>query len=417
MKKVLITIFIMLLLPLTVFASNKGLGFSIYKTKNTKIKMPLLITNIEKNSPAEKSNILKDNLIIKIEDKETNNLSLEECLIILKNSSKKGIKLEITDYDFQNNRSIVIKAKKGFKTEKDNIAINMNNFSQSYIFPILKNENTLEDLLFAYFETKKPNYKRSKYTNEEIDNIDKLKIEEGYQEFLKNKNNMEFNKYLYDGINSFINQYKEIIKLEINNVKNILIAYNKIESSASDKDILNILKTLNIKNSDYFTNYSINRREERINTWFKIAKEIHSYSINYEKNKKKQSKTNTPYFIDNIDFREVLWGWQNAKVPKKNGIYFISSQTGAYILQTVNNGLLVTSQHTALSVTPKVMFISSKREYADNDWIKDHLFMVFEGYYTYTTPMGISRKIYKFKEVPKEEYLNRTQTQKYYFID
>ena len=148
-----------------------------------------------------------------------------------------------------------------------------------------------------------------------------------------------------------------------------------------------------------------------------MANEIYSYSIAYEKRQKANTQTKTPYFVDNTDFREILWGWQNAKVPQKNGIYVISSGTGAYILQSVSGGLLVTAQPTRLSVNPRIIYILSKRQYADNDWIKDNLFMVFDGYYSYKNALGIVNKIYKFKEIPQEEYWNRIRPQKYYFIN
>ena len=173
----------------------------------------------------------------------------------------------------------------------------------------------------------------------------------------------------------------------------------------------------NINNSDYFLDFSLNRRKERIKIWSTMANEIYSYSIAYEKRQKANTQTKTPYFVDNTDFREILWSWQNAKVPQKNGIYVISSGTGAYILQSVSGGLLVTAQPTRLSVNPRIIYILSKRQYADNDWIKDNLFMVFDGNYSYKNALGIVNKIYKFKEIPQEEYWNRTMRQKYYFIN
>lgn len=417
MKKILIVLVFMLLCEMSALAGDIGLGIKFYKIKNPNIQMPLLITAVEENSPAYKANLKTNDLIIKINDIDTKNIPIQECIAILSNNSKSKIKFEISDSNYLNKQIITIKPKSGFKTETGNVDFSIRNLSQSYIFPILKQENSIDVLLSNYFETRKPDYRWKNFTNKEIDQKDILKIQEPYRAYLKNKNDMEFNKNLYDSINIFIKQYQELYKIELNDVKNILVAYGKINTTASDEDVIKTIKSLNINNSDYFLDFSLNRRKERIKTWSTMANEIYSYSIAYEKRQKANTQTKTPYFVDNTDFREILWGWQNAKVPQKNGIYVISSGTGAYILQSVSGGLLVTAQPTRLSVNPRIIYILSKRQYADNDWIKDNLFMVFDGYYSYKNALGIVNKIYKFKEIPQEEYWNRIRPQKYYFIN
>ncbi len=416
MKKFVIFLFLMFSLQLVTTAKESGYGIEIYKIYNTNLKMPLLITNVEAASPADTLGLKADNLILKINTKETNTMTLEECLSIL--NRNKEVKLEVSEFDFSNKQTLTIINKKGFSTQKADLKIPLKNLSKNRIYPILKHENSLENLLSQYFYTRNPDYKWSNLTNKEIDNEDIKKIQKPYQAYLNNKNNMEFNKKLYDGINTFIKQYKEINEWEINDLKNILVSYDKISDTASEEEVINDVKKLNITNSEYFINNSINRRKERIKTWTTMAKDIKDYSVAYEtKREKTTSKITTPYFIDNVDFREILWGWQMQKQPQKNGIYVISSGTGAYILQSVSGGFLVTAQPTRLSVNPRIIYILSKRQYADNDWIKDNLFMVFDGYYSYKNALGIVNKIYKFKEIPQEEYWNRIRPQKYYFIN
>lgn len=415
MKKFVIFLFLMFSLQLVTTAKESGYGIEIYKIYNTNLKMPLLITNVEAASPADTLGLKADNLILKINTKETNTMTLEECLSIL--NRNKEVKLEVSEFDFSNKQTLTIKNKKGFSTQKADLKIPLKNLSKNRIYPILKHENSLENLLSQYFYTRNPDYKWSNLTNKEIDNEDIKKIQKPYQAYLNNKNNMEFNKKLYDGINTFIKQYKEINEWEINDLKNILVSYDKISDTASEEEVINDVKKLNITNSEYFINNAINRRKERIKTWTTMAKDIKDYSVAYEtKRKKTTSKITTPYFIDNVDFREILWGWQMQKQPQKNGIYVISSGTGAKVFQSVNGGILVTADFPSISYNPRIIYITTKRQYADGDYIKGNVFIVFEGYYSYYNALGSMNKIYKFKEVPQAEYWNRVQKKEYYFI-
>lgn len=388
---------------------TKGIGLGIYKY-NLDLKMPLIITSVEKGSPAELAGIQQNTIILKINSQSTVELSVSECKKLL--NSKK---LELEVADLQGNNKVyklrptnyyaneVKKAEKGWVLSKAMLA-----FSQ---------DNPKEKVLAEYFNTFNPDYDRTNgMTNKEIAEEDIQKLQKPYLEFKSNKNNMKFNKNLYDGINTFISQYKELNKWEIETVKNILVSYGELDNSASEKEVFNYITSAKVENSNYFIN-EIESRKHSINIWTAMAKEIKDYSVAYE-TKQKQSvpKVTTPYFIDNVDFREILWGWQTAKQPQKNGIYVISTGTGAKVLQTITGGILVTAESSRLSSNARVIFISTKRQFADEDWIKDNMFIVFEGYYTYTNTLGVSRKIYKFKEIPQAEYWNRIKNNEYYFI-
>ena len=106
---------------------------------------------------------------------------------------------------------------------------------------------------------------------------------------------------------------------------------------------------------------------------------------------------------------------QTAKQPQKNGIYIITSQAGAKVLQSVSGGVLLTTDVTRLS-NPRTVFVATKRQFVDDEWLREGMVIVFDGYYTYTNTLGVNRKIYKFKEVPQAEYWNRVKTNKYYFV-
>ena len=357
---------------------KKGIGISIYKY-NLDLSMPLLITNVEHGSPAELNGIKKNSLIQKINSVSTINLSEKECLKLINNSKK--LNIEITDLEGNNSKIYSLEGKDYFlsdikNAEKDGV------FGKSMIG--FAKYNSIDRLLSEYFKTVSPNHVRvNKKTNKEIRDEDIKKIEEPYLKYKSNQNDMAFNKYLYDGINTFIWQYKELKKWHIKTVKDILVYYGKLNNTASEQEVL----------------------------------EIYNYSLSYEtKQKKSATKITTPYFIDNVDFREILWGWNIAKQPQKNGIYVISKGSGAKILQSVTGGILVTAEPSSLSSNARVIYITTRRQFADEDWIKDNLFIVFEGYYTYMNAFGVNKKIYKFKEVPQSEYWNRINSLKYYFI-
>lgn len=387
---------------------TKGIGLGIYKY-NLDLKMPLIITSVEKGSPAELAGIQQNTIILKINSQSTVELSVSECKKLL--NSKK---LELEVADLQGNNKVyklrptnyyaneVKKAEKGWVLSKAMLA-----FSQ---------DNPKEKVLAEYFNTFNPDYDRTNgMTNKEIAEEDIQKLQKPYLEFKSNKNNMKFNKNLYDRINTFISQYKELNKWEIETVKNILVSYGESDNSASEKEVFNYITSAKVENSNYFIN-EIESRKHSINIWTAMAKEIKDYSVAYE-TKQKQSvpKVTTPYFIDNVDFREILWGWQTAKQPQKNGIYIIAPQTGAKVLQSVSGGVLLTTDVTRLS-NPKVIYVATKRQFVDDEWLKDGMVIVFDGYYTYTNTLGVNKKIYKFKEVPQAEYWNRIKNNEYYFI-
>lgn len=385
---------------------TKGIGLGIYKY-NLDLKMPLIITSVEKGSPAELAGIQQNTIILKINSQSTVELSVSECKKLL---NSKKLELEVADLQGNNKvyklRPTNYYANEIVPTAKENILLEL---SVKY--------NSCEKVLSEYFKIFKPEFVGDVgITTKELLERDKIPVENAYSQYETDKKNMEFNKYLYDGLNNFAKQYEEIIQNEINRVKEILVYSGKLDSSATNIEVLDYIKLSKIINNEYFYEY-IYYLKNYVKICTTRAKEVKNYSVVYE-TKQKQSvpKVTTPYFIDNVDFREILWGWQNAKVPQKNGIYVISSGTGAYILQSVNGGLLVTAQPTRLSVNPRIIYILSKRQYADNDWIKDNLFMVFDGYYSYKNALGIVNKIYKFKEVPESEYWNRVQKKEYYFI-
>ena len=84
---------------------TKGVGLGIYKY-DLNLKMPLIITNVEKNSPAELAGIQKNMLILKINNQSTKELTVSECEKLLNN---KNLELEVTDLQGNNIKNYKLK--------------------------------------------------------------------------------------------------------------------------------------------------------------------------------------------------------------------------------------------------------------------------------------------------------------------
>lgn len=388
---------------------TKGIGLGIYKY-NLDLKMPLIITSVEKGSPAEIAGIQKNTLILKINNKSTKELTVSECEKLLKN---KDLELEVSDLQGNNIKVYKLKPKNYYANKANKVE---KGWVLSKAIIAFLQDNPKEKVLAEYFKTFNPNYDRSNgMTNQEIAEEDIQKLQKPYLQYKSNPNDMDFNKNLYEGLNTFVKQYKELKKCHIKTVKDILVYYGKVNSTASEQEVLNYIKNSGITNRDYYLD-KISFYENCISMWNEWAKEIYDYSVAYEKKQKGNiPRITTPYFIAQADFREILLGWQTAKQPQKNGIYIITPKTGAKVLQSVSGGVLLTTDVTRLS-NPRTIFVATKRQFVDDEWLKDEMVIVFDGYYTYTNTLGANRKIYKFKEVPQSEYWNRQQQNKFYFI-
>ena len=385
---------------------TKGIGLGIYNY-NLDLKMPLIITSVEKGSPAELAGIQQNTIILKINSQSTVELSVSECKKLL---NSKKLELEVADLQGNNKvyklRPTNYYANEIVPTAKENILLEL---SVKY--------NSCEKVLSEYFKIFKPEFVGDVgITTKELLERDKIPVENAYSQYETDKKNMEFNKYLYDGLNNFAKQYEEIIQNEINRVKEILVYSGKLDSSATNIEVLDYIKLSKIINNEYFCEY-IYYLKNYVKICTTRAKEVKKYSVAYEmKQKQSAPKVTTPYFISNVDFREILWGWHSAKQPQKNGIYIITPQTGAKVLQSLSGGVLLTTDVTRLS-NPRTIFVATKRQFVDDEWLREGMVIVFDGYYTYTNTLGVNRKIYKFKEIPQEEYWNRIRPQKYYFIN
>ena len=225
---------------------TKGVGLGIYKY-DLNLKMPLIITNVEKNSPAELAGIQKNMLILKINNQSTKELTVSECEKLLNN---KNLELEVTDLQGNNIKNYKLKPQNYYANELKNIGAGW--VLSEAIITFLK-DNPKEIVLAEYFKTFNPSYNRSNgMTNQEVAEEDIQKLQKPYLQYKSNPNDMDFNKNLYDGLNTFVKQYKELKRRHIETVKDILVYYGKVNSTASEQEVLNYIKNSEIDNKDYY---------------------------------------------------------------------------------------------------------------------------------------------------------------------
>ncbi len=412
MKKILLILLVFFVTGMQCLAADAGAGVGLKVWKPYGYKMSLMITGYDLGSPADKAKLSSNLLIIKIDNIPTTNLGIDECIKILNDPSKKTIELYVTDLNRDNQKIVKLKPQKWFSSERGYYGIKRAILKENIIFPELVRSNSMEELLSGYFKTLAPDYRLGEYTQKEGQDIDWKVINDEYLKFKKNKDDMSNNWRLYSGAKEFSENYAEMKSWEYNNVINIINEYsvNTAKSIMKEDDLQAVLKYKNVANLELFIN-SQRAGADYSQKYAAIAKEIYDYSLAYEKNKQAQQKVSSPYFVDNIDFRSVLW---SGYTPKKNGLYAITSSCGMKVLQSVNGGILVRSDFFSSDV---VMFIGTKRQFSDGTYIQNPICVVFEGFYSYQNTLGAARKVYKFREVSQEEYKRLALPPKYYFLN
>ena len=119
MKKLIVTLFLLLLSNTYILAANSGIGIEVVKLVDSiNIKpfnyQPLIIRNIEPGSPAERAHIKAPCYITSINGESVYNLSEQE--IIQKINSKETVQLGITEGGNNPERIVNIQKEQGYDT-------------------------------------------------------------------------------------------------------------------------------------------------------------------------------------------------------------------------------------------------------------------------------------------------------------
>lgn len=228
------------------------------------------------------------------------------------------------------------------------------------------------------------------------------KIDEYYQLFLKDKNNMKNNRILYDILDEKYKQYHKV-HLDYNSTfSNTFLAEcsSTVESGRQGfEEFLEKnpceLESINIY-SAFHKNY------KRIS---EIKDEIYKYSKTYEQNKYKEwAKRNNKKPL--CGALEPYIYYPYASQPSIGCIY--TAPPGSlpiYVFQTVPGGVILTGSTRVMAqygFSLNNIFLQTSQHFANNQRI--HSFMAeFKGYYDYTTVLGVRKRIYKFYRLGQKE--------------
>lgn len=221
---------------------------------------------------------------------------------------------------------------------------------------------------------------------------DNPKIQESYQKFLKNKNNMYDNRVLYESAKDFVDDYKKVSETQL---KNLYAAHNHYRYT-SKYGRYSYFLTFEDKELEQYGIVQIYKIKNMYNEWQKIADEVYNYSYEYETKKRDnfyRNKYNAVYGGD-IDIL-LLDPYKSPKV----GQYY-TTQMHLNIIQALGGGVLVSSgQASAYGYRPhfKNAYIVTNKAYITGQNIAGHF--QYLGTYTYTTALGARNTVWKFKEI------------------
>ncbi len=229
-------------------------------------------------------------------------------------------------------------------------------------------------------------------------NPDKTIVLKKYKAYLSNKNNMKYNRELYDRIQSYIVQFKEIIP-EID--KEYKEAYNK----AYYTDINYEQFKENCKNTILGFSF-MDTLDKDCEELKEIAQNIYDYSYNYEKQKYVTwAQKNHKKMIANISLSSYVYQ-PYAPAPQSGYLYVYNPKMDFTLqaFQTVPGGVILTGSYYMVH-TPEIdnIFLQTSKKYADGKYILEPIIAEYKGYYDYYTVLGVKKRIYKFYRLGESE--------------
>ncbi|MBO5737839.1 hypothetical protein J6R97_00705 [bacterium] len=223
----------------------------------------------------------------------------------------------------------------------------------------------------------------------EKDNKD---IQDMYQKFKANKNNMYQNRLLYEMAHDFAKDNENIFETQLNN---LFRAHNHYKYT-SKYGRYSYYLTFEDKELEQYGIVQIYKIKNMYKEWERIADEVWNYSYDYETKKRDnyyKSKYNAVYG-GNIDTL-LLAPYSSPKI----GEYY-TTQMHLNVLQALNGGVLVSSgQAHAYGYQPhfKNAYIVTNKSYVTGQNITGYFQYI--GTYTYTTTLGAKNTVWKFKEI------------------
>ncbi len=286
----------------------------------------------------------------------------------------------------------------------------------------IQNEKKAKEEVFEYLDKYYKNFengqiveKSGKIRNNGIPLKDMLqqddtKIENLYQNFKKNHNDMKSNSYLYDITSDYKKQYEEvyndfvgtkIFEEAVSLYKEKLHTY----SGSVDKDLAEQFET------EYSETYheayqNINDLINLyINKYKNISNEVYNYSYTYEKNKLQNFYKQRYGNIKYAGTMDILLA--PTAYPQNNSYYIAGAYSKLRVIQKLKNGILVVHAYESeygYQSHFKKAFIVTNKPYVENQIISGKF--LYTGNYSYTNVLGSSTTVWKFKELnePSENF-------------
>ncbi|EKE03964.1 MAG: hypothetical protein ACD_20C00124G0016 [uncultured bacterium] len=250
--------------------------------------------------------------------------------------------------------------------------------------------------------------------------IEQNKMDKAYNQFLTDKTNMGFNIDLYNQLISYSKDYSRV-SAEYRNL--FMDLYNKYYITGFPvKNYYEYLAYARVHISE-FDNYLkfCDQIDSTNKKYRKYAEEIKLYSLNYERIRiKNDTGAKTCSCSLEAELLEQHTNLNSTCVyPLYGGYYgnavsddnYWQALIGIKVIQSLAGGILAEKPYDYMLGDSKPFFIETKKQFADGEMIRQQMYLVYSGYYTYRTVLGASKKVWKFKEVENHE--NR----KYYFIN
>lgn len=241
------------------------------------------------------------------------------------------------------------------------------------------------------------------------------KAVESYNYFLTHRSETKVNFDNYEQIKQWEQEYTEIL-IGVNAL--LKDNFNKYYSNKTfPVNTYEEYKTYAKINVPYFKEFSKYMADFTYyrNKYKEYADNIYKYSANLERNQRLKLPQTIGYKMSDFSIEQFI----RASEIRFNGkniypLYMTNDLTGYdvvipfTVIQSIKSGILI-NYRTIDFLTNQTIFLKTNRQYADNDIIRNQLYLIPTGYFSYISTSGTIKKIRQFKEINPKNYL-------YYFV-
>lgn len=249
-----------------------------------------------------------------------------------------------------------------------------------------------------------------------------IQVDDYYQQFINDKNNIKQNRAIYDILdeqkeatdtylkNFDTYNFQRLIDVYVDEFKQIeyrrarrknIVIQNEHHSQIDDRE--SFLRNNPCKSE---TIRIYNDIKDLNNKLHEITYEIYKYSENYERQKfLGWAKKNNKKLVDGRLSNYVYYS--HAPVPKLGYLYKHVPAGDFYltVLQSVPGGVILTGEYLGPYGPTGYgsIFLQTSKQFADGQIIREGIVAEYKGYYDYYTVLGVKKRIYKFYRLGETE--------------